>query len=348
MPTNASTQELADNAIERWYVFSVSYRKEMEVQDELSAHGFQTYVPMRYCLRDRLGKKTRVLQPAIAGLVFARGSRIDLDNFKDTSRLKSYFFLKRHTMKDGTVKYVQVRDRDMLNFQRVNDVEGAQLTYFKPEELHIAKGSEVKIMDGPFEGITGVVQRLPGKRGQFLVVSLPGVAIAAVSIRPQYVKPITANTKKSVNVDKDTQDLTRMAIGLLVGKDYCKIGSRDIIICEIRQMMESLKTCKTFLPNDKARFFFAFYAALLALEEDAEKYRLELIGVLPKLKANNLLLPLSHLLFYYEGHDEEELEKANEIISKWPRNHYTAQQKSIIDMRRFVMSSVKDTSANNN
>lgn len=348
MPTNASTQELADNAIERWHVFSVSYRKEMEVQDELSAHGFQTYVPMRYCLRDRLGKKTRVLQPAIAGLVFARGSRIDLDNFKDTSRLKSYFFLKRHTMKDGTVKYVQVRDRDMLNFQRVNDVEGAQLTYFKPEELHIAKGSEVKIMDGPFEGITGVVQRLPGKRGQFLVVSLPGVAIAAVSIRPQYVKPITANTKKSVNVDKDTQDLTRMAIGLLVGKDYCKIGSRDIIICEIRQMMESLKTCKTFLPNDKARFFFAFYAALLALEEDAEKYRLELIGVLPKLKANNLLLPLSHLLFYYEGHDDEELEKANEIISKWPRNHYTAQQKSIIDMRRFVMSSVKDTSANNN
>lgn len=348
MPTNASTQELADNAIERWYVFSVSYRKEMEVQDELSAHGFQTYVPMRYCLRDRLGKKTRVLQPAIAGLVFARGSRIDLDNFKDTSRLKSYFFLKRHTMKDGTVKYVQVRDRDMLNFQRVNDVEGAQLTYFKPEELHIAKGSEVKIMDGPFEGITGVVQRLPGKRGQFLVVSLPGVAIAAVSIRPQYVKPITANTKKSVNVDKDTQDLTRMAIGLLVGKDYCKIGSRDLIVCETRQMMESLKTCKTFLPNDKARFFFAFYAALLALEEDAEKYRLELIGVLPKLKANNLLLPLSHLLFYYEGHDDEELEKANEIISKWPRNHYTAQQKSIIDMRRFVMSSVKDTSANNN
>lgn len=348
MPTNASTQELADNAIERWYVFSVSYRKEMEVQDELSAHGFQTYVPMRYCLRDRLGKKTRVLQPAIAGLVFARGSRIDLDNFKDTSRLKSYFFLKRHTMKDGTVKYVQVRDRDMLNFQRVNDVEGAQLTYFKPEELHIAKGSEVKIMDGPFEGITGVVQRLPGKRGQFLVVSLPGVAIAAVSIRPQYVKPITANTKKSVNVDKDTQDLTRMAIGLLVGKDYCKIGSRDLIVCETRQMMESLMTCKTYLPNDKARFFFAFYAALLALEEDAEKYRLELIGVLPKLKANNLLLPLSHLLFYYEGHDDEELEKANEIISKWPRNHYTAQQKSIIDMRRFVMSSMKDTSANNN
>lgn len=347
MPTNVS-QELADNAIERWYVFAVSYRKEMEAQDELSAHGFQTYIPMRYCLRDRLGKKTRVLKPAIAGLVFVRGARKDLINFKDTSRLNDYLFLKRHVMRDGTTKYVQIRDNDMLNFQKVNDVEGAQLTYFKPEELHIAKGSEVKIMDGPFEGITGVVQRLPGKRGQFLVVSLPGVAIAAVSVKPQYIRPITAKVKKSTDVDKDTQALTRMAIDLIIGKGRGKAGSRDIIICEIRQMMESLKTCKTFLPNDKARFFFAFYAALLALEEDAEKYRLELIGVLPKLKANNLLLPLSHLLFYYEGHDDEELEKANEIISKWPRNHYTAQQKSIIDMRRFVMSSVKDTSANNN
>ena len=347
MPTNVS-QELADNAIERWYVFAVSYRKEMEAQDELSAHGFQTYIPMRYCLRDRLGKKTRVLKPAIAGLVFVRGARKDLINFKDTSRLNDYLFLKRHVMRDGTTKYVQIRDNDMLNFQKVNDVEGAQLTYFKPEELHIAKGSEVKIMDGPFEGITGVVQRLPGKRGQFLVVSLPGVAIAAVSVKPQYIRPITAKVKKSTDVDKDTQALTRMAIDLIIGKGRGKAGSRDIIICEIRQMMESLKTCKTFLPNDKARFFFAFYAALLALEEDAEKYRLELIGVLPKLKANNLILPLSHLLFYYEGHDDEELEKANEIISKWPRNHYTAQQKSIIDMRRFVMSSVKDTSANNN
>lgn len=303
---------------------------------------------MRYCLRDRLGKKTRTLQPAVAGLVFVRGARKDLDNFKETSRLKDYIFLKRHTMRDGTTEYVQVRDNDMLNFQRVNDVEGARITYFKPEELNIAKGSEVKIMDGPFEGITGVVQRLPGKKGQYLVISLPGVAIAAISIKPQYVKPITANARKSTNVDKDTQDLTRMSIGLLMGKDYCQIGSRDLIICEARQMMESLKTCKTYLPNDKARFLFAFYAALLALEENAEKYRMELVKVLPRLKGNNLLLPMAHLLFYFESHNEEELEKANEIIAKWKRERYTTPQKSVIELRRFVVSSVRDTYANNN
>jgi transcription antitermination factor NusG len=347
MPTSI-TQEPADNAVERWHVFAVSYKKEMEAQDELSSRGFQTYIPMRYCLRDRLGKKTRMLQPAIAGLVFVRGARKDLLDFRDTSRLKSYLFLKRNVMRDGSVKYVQIRDNDMLNFQKINDVEGAQLTYFKPEELNIAKGSEVKIMDGPFEGITGIVQRLPGKKGEFLVVSLPGVAIAAVSIKPQYIRPITVTAKKSVNVDKDTQALARMAIGLLIGKDYGKIGSRDLIICEIRQMMESLKTCKTFLPNDKAHFFFGFYAARLALEEPTDEPRNELVKLLPKLKANNLLLPTAQLLFYFEDHNEEHLEKADAIIAKWKRGCYTDPQKKVIELRRFVVAAAKDVSANNN
>lgn len=347
MPTNVS-QDLDDNAIDRWYVFAVSYRKEMEVRDELSAHGFQTYLPMRYCLRDRLGKKTRVLQPAIAGLVFVRGARKDLVNFKDSSRMKGYIFLKRQLMRDGTVKYLQIRDNEMLNFQKVNDVEGAQLTYFKPEELNIAKGSKVKIMDGPFEGVIGIVQRLPGKKGNFLVVSLPGVAIAAVSLKPQYVKPITTTVRKSANVDKDIQTLTRMAVGLIMGKDYCKLGSRDLIVCEIRQIMESLKMCKTFLPNDKARFSFAFYAARIALEEDTDKPRCELLKVLPRLKANNLVLPMAHLLFYFENHDEEELGKANEIINKWKHESYTDPQKNIIELRNFVASWVKDHSDHNN
>lgn len=347
MPTSVS-QELADNAIEQWYVFAVSYRKEMEVRDELSAHGFQAYLPMRYCLRERLGKKTRVLQPAIAGLVFVRGARKDLINFKDTSRLKGYFFLKRQLMRDGTMKYLQIRDSEMVNFQKVNDVEGAQLTYFKPEELNIAKGSKVRIMDGPFEGVTGIVQRLPGKKGQFLVVSLPGVAIAAVSLKPQYVKPITVAVRKSVNVDKDIQLLTRMAVGLIMGNDYCKLGNNDLIVCEIRQTMNALETCKTYLPNDKARFFFAFYAARLALEEATDKPRLELIKVLPRLKANNLILPMSHLLFYYENQNEEELEKANEIINKWKLGSYTEPQKNIIELRNFVTSWVKANSDNNN
>ena len=89
--------------------------------------------------------------------------------FRKMSRLKDYIFLKSHIMSDGTRKYVQVREDDMENFKKLNDIKGIKLTYYKPEELNIEKGSKVKIKDGPFEGITGVVQKLPGKRGQYLI-----------------------------------------------------------------------------------------------------------------------------------------------------------------------------------
>lgn len=346
--TMTQSQSQKEATIERWYVFAVSYRKEMDVQDELSAQGFITYIPMRYCLRQYNGKKSRQLLPAISGLVFVKGGRKQLLDFRNESRLRDYMFLKSHIMHDGTLQYVVVRDADMDNFRKLNDVKGVQLTYFKPEELNIAKGSKIKIMDGPFEGITGVVQKLPGKRGQYLIVSLPDVAIAAVSIKPQFVEPIEIKVKKSENVEKDTLLLARKAMSLLMGKRNDKTGGKDLIINEIKQLMASLKDCKTFLPNDKAHFQFAFYAAHLALGEEANKNRNELEKLLPRLKPNNLLLPTANLIFYYEDHEELKLQKANDIINKWDNTHYTDPQRNVIMLRQFVLASARDTSANNN
>lgn len=343
------TQSQKEATEEHWYVFAVSYRKEMELQDELSADGFNTYIPMRFCLRQYRGRKSRQLLPAIAGLVFVKGGREQLLEFRNLSRLKDYIFLKSHIMSDGTRKYIQVREDDMENFRKLNDIKGAKLTYYKPEELNIEKGSKIKIKDGPFEGITGVVQKLPGKRGQYLVVSLPDVAIAAVSIKPQYVEPVEIKVKKSENVEKDSLLLARKALALLMAKENDKKAEgRRLIIDEIKLLMASLKDCKTFLPNDKAHLQFAFYAAHLALKEEAAKNRQELETLLPRLKANNLLLPTARLLFYYENQNRAELNTANSIIDKWDNTHYTEPQRDVVRLRQFVLNSAKDTSANNN
>lgn len=335
LPTK-ERQVLADDAMEQWYVFAVSYRKEIETRNELTARGFRAYIPMRYCLHSVGGKKTRQLQPAIAGLVFVRGKRKDLLDFRNTSKLRNYLFLKSHLMSDGTLKYIWIRDDDMSNFQRLNDVEGAQLTYYRPEELHVAKGSKVRIMDGPFEGITGIVQKLPGKHGRYLIVSLPDVAIATVSIKPLYVEPLNAKVKKSDNVEKDVWCLTQRALALLMESQDKSEALQDVGDGEMRLLMAALKGCKTFLPNDKARYHFAFYAARMALGEDAADDKAQLASLLPRLKANNLLLPVTHLLFYYEEHRPEELQAADEIIGRWDNTHYTEPQRRVLKLRAFV------------
>lgn len=326
-----------------WYVFTISYKKEIEIKKELSLKGFEAYIPMRYRLRTINGRKARLFEPAIYGLVFAKGAKSDLLEFRANSKLKNYMYLKSIKLTDGRLQYVEVRDKDMQNFQRLNDVQGAELTYYKPEELHLEQGSKVKIMEGPFEGITGIVQKLPGKRGQYLVVSLPNVAIAAVSIKPRFVKPLSQTIAKSKDVVKDSWTLALKSIGLLLSAD--KTGKNETVD-EIRQLQLSLKDCKTFLTNDKAHWLFGFYASAMALGEPYAEYKNKLRDILPKLKANNLLLPYSHLLFYYETKDESELQAADNITSKWNDTKYTEPQRQTLTLRRQLVSDSKDNASN--
>lgn len=317
----------------KWYVFSVSYQKETEICSELQDLGLTAYVPMHYRLITLNGKKIRKREPAVFGLVFAKGSRKQLLDYRGKSKLKPYMFLKSHRMMDGTLQYVVIRDNDMDNFQRLNSIKDVRLTYYKPDELRLEKGQEIKIMDGPFEGITGVVQKLPHKRGQFLVVSLPDVAIAAVSIRPDFIKPISHKVAKSTNVEKDSKRLATIALEMIMDE---KARGKSYLQDEMLQLEESLKGCKTYLPNDKANYYFALYTASLVKRQPSKEYKEELEKVLPKLKSNNLLLPSASLMFFYETKDEAEWQKAEKIISKWDSYKYTEAQRGILRLRQFL------------
>ncbi len=339
---NSVKMSISENDI-HWYVFSVSYKKELNIRNELLRLGLDAYVPMRYCLQTVHGKKLRKQVPAIYGLVFVKGNRKQLLDYRETSSLKPYMFLKSHRMMDGTLQYIYIRDDDMDNFRKLNEVRGAELTYFKPEELRLAKGEKVKIMDGPFEGITGIIQKLPNKHGQYLVVSLPDVAIAAVSIKPNFVKPLSDKVAKSTDVEKDSKRMAQLALDIITDKG---IANKLEVISEMRQLGMSLQGCKVFLPNDKANFYFAFYAAAIADRRPADEYKNKLKEVLPKLKNNNLLLPIAHLLFFYETQDEQERHYAESIINKWDNAKYTNAQRQVIKLQRSLAHQQADAANN--
>lgn len=316
-----------------WYVFAIGFKKELEVRNQLLSLGYDAYVPMHYRLQTIHGRRVRINEPSVFGLVFVKGARKDLLKFRETSKLKPYMFLKSTRTIDGKLEYVYVRDNDMDNFRKLNEVEGAQLTYYKPEELRLAKGEKVKIMDGPFEGIVGTIQKLPHKRGQYLIVSVPNVAFAAVSIKPEYIKPLSKKVAKSTDVEKDSKLMAKNALQVLVNDSTI---NKSVLLNDIKQIRESLVGCKVFLPNDKANYYFAFYVAAIATDEPTAPYKEELSKILPKLKVNNLLRPTAHLIFYYETKEVEELQKAKEIISKWDRAKYTDAQKFVINLLHFV------------
>ncbi len=316
-----------------WYVFSVSYKKELDIRDELLVRGFDAYVPMHHVLQTVHGRKVRRHLPSVYGLVFARGSKDDLLSFREASPLKQYIFLKSNRLGDGSLRYVRIRDDEMGNFRKLNEVEEAKLTFYKPEELRLEKGGLVKIMDGPFAGITGIVQKLPHKHGQYLVVNLPDVAIAAVSLKPEYIRPLSGKVAKSTDVEKDSKRLAFLALEIIANDS---IRDKSAILDEISQIEQSLHGCKVFLPNDKANFHFAFYASAIATGKPSAGHKENLEKVLPRLKGNNLLLPTAHLLFFHDTKDDAEWQIANGMIGKWDNTKFTDGQRRIMRLRRML------------
>lgn len=329
---NEKQISLKDNTDKaKWYVLTVSFRKETAIQRELTSLGFEAYLPMRYQIRKINGNDIRLFEPAIYGMVFVKGDKDNLINYLHRSQYKKYTHLKSQKLTNGTTEDIIIKDNDMVSFQRLNNVQGSDLTYYSPEQLHIEKGSKVKIMEGPFEGITGTVQRLPGKRGQYLIVSLPNVAIAAVSIKPKYIQPIEKTIAKSKDVVKDSRMLIRKAISVLIGtasKD--KVNYKEETKEEIKQIHLSLQDCKTYLPNDKAHWLLANYAYQIINKEETEEDAAQLRNILNSLKPNNLIIPYTHLFFYLSTGNQNDLQALKAIISKWNPTKYSDKQKTLI------------------
>lgn len=329
---NEKQISLKDNTDKaKWYVLTVSFRKETAIQRELTSLGFEAYLPMRYQIRKINGNDIRLFEPAIYGMVFVKGDKDNLINYLHQSQYKKYTHLKSQKLTNGTTEDIIIKDNDMVSFQRLNNVQGSDLTYYSPEQLHIEKGSKVKIMEGPFEGITGTVQRLPGKRGQYLIVSLPNVAIAAVSIKPKYIQPIEKTIAKSKDVVKDSRMLIRKAISVLIGtasKD--KVNYKEETKEEIKQIHLSLQDCKTYLPNDKAHWLLANYAYQIINKEETEEDAAQLRNILNSLKPNNLIIPYTHLFFYLSTGNQNDLQALKAIISKWNPTKYSDKQKTLI------------------
>lgn len=100
----------------KWYVLRAIFKKEIEVRDDLRAKGIECFVPMHYVIREKQGRKVRVLVPAIRELVFVRSTKTLLKEYKNNARSIVYFM----TAKEGDGrKIIVVPPRQMDEFIRI-------------------------------------------------------------------------------------------------------------------------------------------------------------------------------------------------------------------------------------
>lgn len=170
--------------VARWFVMR-AYKCEAKAEERLAGDGgLEHFIPKRYAVRSYHGVKSRRLVPAIPSLVFVRADRRRIVRFKKDNNFLQYVMSKTG---EGS-EFLVVPDDQMSNFIRVASRLEENLTFLKPEEIDIRKGTKVRIHGGPFDGVVGVFMRTEGVRDRRLVVLLDGVTAVSAKVHPDLVE----------------------------------------------------------------------------------------------------------------------------------------------------------------
>lgn len=169
-----------------WFAMRVTYRRELILKAQLEEAGFQVFIPMVMTEKvdSSTHRKRRVEAPAIHNLLFVLADPIALQKFKQGKDSLQYICTKEHTEKS---KKIIIPQEQMEAFIRLYQEGTAQVI----EEKELLPGTKVRVISGPFAGMTGIFQRINGHRNRYFVITLEGlISIGSTLIRPEMVEEI--------------------------------------------------------------------------------------------------------------------------------------------------------------
>jgi len=155
---------ISDN--NRWYALAVFARQEKAAEDELKKLGVNVYLPLcpvRRCWSDRIQELQLALFP---GYLFVR-LELEPDMRIRMIRIKQVIDMVGRVKDDKCLFVRHIPDSQIESLKTIIESK-RQLEPINK----LVKGTEVKILRGPFKGAIGIVEKEPtGKRR--LVVQVP-------------------------------------------------------------------------------------------------------------------------------------------------------------------------------
>lgn len=249
-----------------WYVIKAIFKKETAVRDALRGMGLRCYVPMRYRIEMVRGHKVRRLVPAISDLVFVKGEMDEINTCRSRLRETTYWLTRPVAGQEQREK-IMVPDKAMEDFIRVTEQNEAEVTYFNPDEVVLSKGDRIRIHGGAFDGVEGVLLKVKGRRSKQLVVTIPDLAVAAVSITPEVIEVINEKADVSVDVVVGVKQLTKLASQLLSAAPDrdSQPHEYNLLHRDVERFYQGLLPLRGYIPSAEAELALALLLAERAL-----------------------------------------------------------------------------------
>ena len=171
----------------QWFVLRATYNRVDKDIETLKKNVVYVYIPKRYVILHKDGKKKRVLEPLLPNLIFVYSIQSHLEQLFRVENKLNHLRLYRDKTKnvsqqDEKHPPVVVPYYEMLNFIKLTSVESEHIKLVEHEHCHYKSGDKVRIIDGDFAGVVGRVARIAGQ--QRVVVEINGLCMVATAYIP--------------------------------------------------------------------------------------------------------------------------------------------------------------------
>lgn len=324
---------MIEKDIKHWFVLRAIFHKEEKVRDKLRHAGIHCYVPMRFRTITEQGHRVRRLMPAITELVFVHDTEETIKEFKLHSKDTIYWLTKPSGNKR---EKIIVPDKAMNDFIRVTQQSELSVTYFHPEEINLNKGDRIIIHGGSFDGVEGILLKIKGKREKKLLVSIPNIVSAAVSIKPEMVEIIAHKRKKSSNPTSDVKELIRLATQMLTSPPSRSVQAAewDLLYFEIQRLYDNLNNLQAYLPTLKGEMALSLLLAEKVLKQTiSPQTQQRFLSALSNLGENTLMSVRMQLIGGILLPDSTLLSKARLTLADWNKapTAPTDRQRAILE-----------------
>lgn len=164
----------------------VTYSRELQVKSALDTLGIECFLPMKNKLVTIGDRRHYMLVPAVHNLIFVRSTQDKLTEMKNTRRELSSLRYMTQPVIYGTREeknvIMRVPDAQMENFMRVATITDDRVMFLDYVDAKSILGRKVRIIDGDFAGVDGVVVRI--QKNKRVVVHLEGLAAVAIAFVP--------------------------------------------------------------------------------------------------------------------------------------------------------------------
>ena len=164
-----------------WHVVYTASRAEKKVEERLLKSGVECYLAVRTVVRQWTHRKSKVVVPVIARMIFVRVGRSEQVKVLEIQGVVSFLKVR------GESRPAIIPDRQLESFRFLLDLAPES---FEISNEHLAVGDFVEVVKGPLMGLKGELLRLRGETK--VAVRIECLGCALVDIPASYVERIGA------------------------------------------------------------------------------------------------------------------------------------------------------------